>query len=79
MARYGAFMNIQALMRERGLKQWWIAERLDMDETLLSRMFTGRRHFPDEKVGPLAKLLGVRKQDVEAALGEARLANGKRA
>ena len=52
-------MTLKDLLRERGLKQTWVAGRLGLDEARFSDMVRGRRGLPVEKIGQLAALLGA--------------------
>lgn len=57
-------MDIQALIRERGLKQNWIADQLGISAPYFSLILSGRRPLPEVFIKPLAKLLRVRVSDM---------------
>lgn len=56
------------MIRQRGLKQYWVATEIGLTESYFSHILTGRRAFPPDKLGPLAKVLGVTKRDITWAL-----------
>jgi len=47
-----------------GLKQSYIANILDLDETLFSRYLNGHREIPQAILKRLAKILGVKPADL---------------
>ena len=48
-----------------GLKQKYIADRLGICQTVLSRYVTGDRKLPAELARPLAKLLGCKASELK--------------
>jgi len=50
---------IKALLDERGLKSYWIAQQLGVLPQDFSRMKNGIKPFPPECVGQLAEILGI--------------------
>jgi plasmid maintenance system antidote protein VapI len=63
-------MDIKTLIRQRGYRQHWVAEQIGLTEQDLSKIVTGRKICPDDKIEPLAKVLGVAKRDIEHTLAE---------
>lgn len=64
---YRSFMTIQDMIRDRGLKQGWIAEQIGIGDAHFSEMARGLKRVPLEIVEPLARLLGVEIADVVRA------------
>ena len=60
-------MDLQMMIRQRGLKQSWIAEQIGVREPELSLMVRGRKPVPDAVASALAKLLKVRVRDICSA------------
>jgi plasmid maintenance system antidote protein VapI len=58
-------MTLQFLIRERGLKQWWIASQLGISAPQFTRMLQGKIAIPPDKFGAIARILHVRRGDVE--------------
>lgn len=56
---YGVPMNLKAMIRERGLTQRWVADRLGLDEARFGDVVRGRKRLPIEKIELLAALFGV--------------------
>jgi predicted XRE-type DNA-binding protein len=52
-------MNLQEMIRTRGLKQGWIAGQLGLDDSMFSRIVRGETLLPTDKVRPLATMLRV--------------------
>lgn len=61
-------MTLQQMIRERGLKQGWIAEQIGVQAPQFTLILQGKRPFPEEKVRPLARLLRVTVIEVQRAL-----------
>lgn len=61
-------MSLQALIRERGLKQWWIAAQIGVSAPQFTRMLQGKVEIPPDKFGPIARILRVRRAEVETAV-----------
>ena len=57
-------MNLQTVIRERGLKQRWIARHIGLSDNQFSRMMLGLTAIPPDKIGPIAKLLRLTKAQV---------------
>ena len=51
--------ELQALIRERGLKQRWLAEQLGVHESMLSKWLSGNRPLPREMAERIAEVLAV--------------------
>ena len=64
----GARMNLQQIIRDRGLKQYWVAEQLGILAPRFSYMLRGDIAFPDDKIGELAKMLRITQTEVRRAL-----------
>ena len=60
-------MKLRQIIRERGLKQNWIAEKIGIPESHFSEVVRGKRRMPLEKVVPLAELLQIPIEDVVRA------------
>ena len=60
-------MSLQTMLRDRGLKQVWVAKRLGLDDSSFSAMLRGERRLPVEKIEPLAELLQLPVSDVVEA------------
>jgi predicted XRE-type DNA-binding protein len=58
-------MDLQDLIRERGLKQGWIAERLGILEPRFSLMVRGKISIPADKIRPLAALLRIPARELD--------------
>jgi hypothetical protein len=52
-------MSLKTMIRDKGLRQGWVAHKLDMDDSTFSLIVGGKKALPDHKVAPLAILLGV--------------------
>ena len=50
-------MDLRQTIRQRGLKQGWIARQIGLSEPRLSRALNGLAILPADKRAPLAKLL----------------------
>ena len=51
--------NVQKLIKERGLKQVYIAEQIGISPKDLSDMLNNRRYIHDEYIIAFAKIFGV--------------------
>ena len=58
--------NVERLIRERGLKQSFVAERADMPAQALCDILKGRRLIKVGEVPRLAKALGVTPNELYA-------------
>jgi transcriptional regulator with XRE-family HTH domain len=61
-------MRLRELIRERGLKQTWVAENIGISEERLSMILAGKRTLPLEALRPLATVLDVPVETVLLAL-----------
>ena len=61
-------MSLKQIIRERGLKQNWIASQLGILAPRFSYMARGALPFPDDKIKDLAKVLSVTQAEVRRAL-----------
>lgn len=52
-------MNLAALIRSRGLKMNWVAERIGLSESHFSEICNGRRNMRVGSLGALAEILDV--------------------
>lgn len=69
-------IDLEHMIRERGLKKTWIAERIGVSGPYFSHMLRGRMPIPPEKIGPLARVLRYPIPEVrKAASVTAELAN----
>lgn len=68
MITNGTFMNLQSMIRERGLKQNWVAKQIGMTKSHFSEMIRGKKRVPVKIIEPLARLLQV---DVAAIISAA--------
>lgn len=48
-----------------GLKQKWIAQRLNMDPSLMCKYVTGDRVMPDSDLSRIAEILNVKIEDIK--------------
>lgn len=55
---------LKELILRRGYRQYEVARKIGMNETLLSRYIIGARGLSDERKEKIAKLLNVRKEDI---------------
>jgi hypothetical protein len=62
-------MNIREMIRERGLRNGWVAREAGIHPTAFSRMLSGERPFPPDKISPLAKALRFPVKAVREAAG----------
>jgi plasmid maintenance system antidote protein VapI len=60
-------MNIRDMLRERGLKQEWVAQQIGIHPVTFSRIINGKAPLPDDKVRPLANTLHCPMQTIRAA------------
>lgn len=58
------------MIRERGLKQGWVAAQIGVSQVALSRILDGKRDLPASAVPRIAEILNVTNQDVLNALPE---------
>lgn len=63
-------MDIRQIIREKGLKQSWVAGQVGVSEPRFSLMMTGRRPVPDDLVPRLAATLGLSKRQIVTAIAE---------
>ena len=56
--------NIKRMMRDRGLKQRFIAERAGFEENTFSNMLNGRKIIRAEYIPLIANALGVTANDL---------------
>jgi len=61
-------MKLQQIIRDRGLKQNWIAGKIGISQTHFSEMLRGIKRFPIEKIEPLADVLQMPVKDVVRAV-----------
>jgi plasmid maintenance system antidote protein VapI len=52
-------MSLKTMIRDKGLRQGWLAHKMDMDDSTFSLIVSGKKALPEDKVAPLARLLGV--------------------
>ena len=64
-------MDLRQTIRERGLKQRWIAHQIGLSDSLFSNILSGLAVLPDDKVGELAKLLHLTPAEVLHRLPDA--------
>lgn len=63
-------MTLREIVASRGLKQNWLAERLGLTESTLSRILRGQSEFPVSKIEELSWLLGMGLLEVVRAAKE---------
>lgn len=63
-------MKFQAVIQDRGFKQAWLADRLNLRKDSFSRMVRGETRFPVEKIQDLARLLMMSVEDTVQVLSE---------
>jgi predicted XRE-type DNA-binding protein len=68
--RYEGGMNIRQMIRERGLKQAWVASQIGIGEAHFSEIARGIKRLPIEKAQPLADVLQVPVADVVRAASD---------
>ena len=56
------------MIRERGLKQTWVAKEIGIHPVAFSRILDGKYPFPKDKITPLAKTLRLPSRDIREAL-----------
>jgi hypothetical protein len=61
-------MDLAAMIRERGLKKGWIAEKIGVRAPEFSEMLTGKRPIPDPALPSLARVLRIRLADLRAII-----------
>ena len=52
-------VNIKHYIKEKGLKQKYVAERLNMTQQEFSNILNGRKEFKTEYVVPMCNALGI--------------------
>jgi predicted transcriptional regulator len=52
-------MDLRARIRERGLKQSWVADQIGVSRPSLSVYLSGKSPLPIDKLRPLAEALGL--------------------
>ena len=62
-------MNLKKIIRNKGLKQRWIAEQLGLQESNLSSYLSGDKPIPSDVKMALYNLLGI---NTEIKIGEKR-------
>jgi plasmid maintenance system antidote protein VapI len=67
---------LQSLIRERGLLQGFIADKLGVSPAQMSKIVHGRKDMRTEWVAPLAAVLRIGTDDLLACLSETRKHNG---
>ena len=60
-------MNLKKIIRNKGLKQRWIAEQLGLQESNLSSYLSGNKVIPSDVKMALYNLLGI---NTEIKIGE---------
>jgi predicted XRE-type DNA-binding protein len=61
-------MDLQGMIRDRGLKQAWIAAQIGLPEPLFSKIVRGMISLPSGKVRPLARILRVPAAELERVI-----------
>ena len=61
-------MDLDSMIRERGLKKGWIADKIGVRAPLFSEMLTGKRPIPIEAMGALARALRVTRAELERVI-----------
>jgi hypothetical protein len=56
--------NLKNIIKLSGLKQKWIAGKLDIDETLFAHQIAGRRSIPHDQLKGMSKILKCRMSDL---------------
>jgi transcriptional regulator with XRE-family HTH domain len=54
-----ASMMLHAMIRERGLKQNWVADKVGLSQSYFNEIALGKRPMPPALIRPLAKILRV--------------------
>lgn len=52
------------MIRDKGLRQGWLAHKIDMDDSTFSLIVGGKKALPYHKVDQLAALLGVAPDEI---------------
>ena len=63
-------MDLRRIVREKGLKQRWLAQQLKIHEATLCEWLTWPRRIPAYRVPDLAKLIGLSGQQVLDSISE---------
>ena len=67
----GSRTALAAILEETGQKQAWLAKKLNLDPSSISRWVLGKRRIPQRYVPDIARALGVEPQrlapDAESA------------
>lgn len=64
--------NLARLIDERGLRKDYIAARVGVSKSAMSRWCSGERRIPAERLGAIAAVLGVQAEEiVEEGVGVA--------
>lgn len=61
-------MSLKTIIRDKGLRQGWIAHQMDMDDSTFSMIVNGKKPLPPDKVAHMARLLGVPMQAIRDAM-----------
>lgn len=61
-------MTLRTMIRERGLKQSWLANRLGIEPAQFSRILDGKNEMPTRAVLPIADILQVDAMEILKAL-----------
>jgi len=51
--------NVKRCIADKGLKQKYIAERMNMSQQDFSNLLNGRKEFKIEYVAPVCRILGI--------------------
>jgi antitoxin component HigA of HigAB toxin-antitoxin module len=60
---------LQEIVRSRGIKQYWLAAQIGVENSRFTRILQGKANLPREKIRPLAMVLGVSMAAIERAVG----------
>ncbi len=70
---------LAAVLDEQGRRLSWLADRLEVDSSTVSRWRSGDRAIPPARIVQLARVLGVAPEDLVAPEGNGRSEDGGRA
>ena len=64
-------MGMKEFLDKNGIKQRWLAEQMNISESMLSLILTNKRNWQSGHVGSLATALGMKHEDVNSLIANA--------
>ena len=61
-------MGIKEFLSKNGIKQRWLAEQMNISESMLSLILTNKRNWQSGHVGSLANALGMNAEDINSLI-----------